>query len=128
MNMQTHTHAEQMPLKPGSPSREIGRMRLQPRKSFAEASPKPCHKPCQSHAKCLATSPAKALPKPCHIEMLWLKRVQGPRFTGMCVKHRGIRFRRMRDFEKYCFSGMPPTPQSHCAIGGPSRWTSEFHP
>ena len=46
------------------------------------------------------------------IEIGWLEKAcHGPQFTGTCVKHRGVRFRRIRDFKQYCFNSIPPTSQ-----------------
>ena len=50
------------------------------------------------------------------IEIFWLKNAyDGPQFTGTCVKHRGVRFHRIRDFKQYYFNGIPPTPHSSAA-------------
>ena len=36
------------------------------------------------------------------IGIVWLKQTyRGPRFTGMCVKHGGVRLRRIRGFKRY---------------------------
>ena len=44
------------------------------------------------------------------IAFVWLKKTcHGPQ-TGTCVKHRGVRFHRIRDFKQYGFS-IPPPPQ-----------------
>ena len=37
-------------------------------------------------------------------------------FTGICVKHRGVRFHRIRDFKLYYFNSVPPTSQ--CSVFG----------
>ena len=47
------------------------------------------------------------------------KAYHGPQFTGICVKHRGVRFRRTRDFKQYYFNSIPPT--SHSSPPGPER-------
>ena len=44
------------------------------------------------------------------IEICWLKKAfHGPQFTGTCVKHRGVRFHRVRDVKQHYFSSVPPT-------------------
>ena len=44
------------------------------------------------------------------IEFVWLKEPNhGPRFTGTCVKHKGVRFHRVRDFKQSYFNSIPPT-------------------
>ena len=44
------------------------------------------------------------------IEFAWLKKTyHGPQFTGICVKNRGVRFHRVRDFQQYYFNSIPPT-------------------
>ena len=35
----------------------------------------------------------------------------GPQVTDICVKNTGMRFHRIRDFKKNCFSSIPPTSQ-----------------
>ena len=36
---------------------------------------------------------------------------QRPHFIGICMKNRGVRFHRIRDFEQYYFNSIPPTSQ-----------------
>ena len=36
----------------------------------------------------------------------------GPQFTGMCVRHRGVEFQRIRDFKQYYSNSTLPTSQS----------------
>ena len=43
------------------------------------------------------------------------KTCRGPQFTVTRAKHRGVRFRRIRDFEQYYFNSIPPT--SHYCNG-----------
>ena len=46
------------------------------------------------------------------IDIFWLnKTYHGPQFTGICVKRRGVRFHRIRDFKQYYFNSTPPTSQ-----------------
>ena len=47
------------------------------------------------------------------IEIVWPKQTySGPKFTGTCVKHGGVRFHRIRDLQQCDFNSVPPT--SHC--------------
>ena len=46
------------------------------------------------------------------IEIFWLKNnYRGPQFNGTRVKHRGVRFHRIRDLKQYYFNSIPPTSQ-----------------
>ena len=44
------------------------------------------------------------------IEFVRLKKAyHRPHVIGICVKHRGVRFHRIRDFKQYCLNSIPPT-------------------
>ena len=47
-----------------------------------------------------------------HRDLLAQQMYRRPPFTGICVKHRGVWFHRIRDFKHYYFNSIPPT--SHC--------------
>ena len=48
------------------------------------------------------------------IELFWLKTTcHRPQSIGLCVKNRGVRFHRTRDFKQHYFNSIPPT--SHCS-------------
>ena len=40
----------------------------------------------------------------------------GPRFPGVCVKNRGVRFHRVWDFKQYYFNSIPPTRWIFCYL------------
>ena len=47
-----------------------------------------------------------------HRNCLAQTKYHGPPFTDMCVKNRGVRFHRIRDFKQYYFNSIRPTSQT----------------
>ena len=52
------------------------------------------------------------------VDICWLEKTYGPQFTDTCVKHRGVRFHRIRDFNKYYLNSIPPTYQLLVSLSG----------
>ena len=68
----------------------------------------PLRQPCWGKAEAALRGWWSTVGSP--VEILWLKKTyHGPQFTDICVKHRGVRFHRVRDFKQYYFNSTPPT-------------------